>query len=75
MTGREPNSETALPSFSSAWAPSVLIRLPLEGPPRIELETQHESDRVRIVDWLAACPELHALVQRAHELAEEAKAA
>lgn len=32
----DPKLAKALASFSSAWAPAVLIRLPLEGTPRIE---------------------------------------
>lgn len=39
------------------------------------LETGAESEKVRLADWIAAHPELSALCQRAHQLAEEAKTA
>ncbi len=57
------------------WKPSLVVRFPLEAPPRVEIEALYETDTARVVDWITAHPAWDALVQRAQELAEEARAA
>jgi hypothetical protein len=55
--------------------PAVLIRLPLEGAPRVYFDTLSEAEEWRLVDWIGSQDGLAELVARAFELAEEARAA
>jgi hypothetical protein len=49
--------------------PAVIIRLEFERPsPRIVCDYLHESDAVRMLDWLDAHPQLVALLEAAYEL-------
>jgi hypothetical protein len=55
-------------------APSLLISLPLEGRPRVQLVALHYDEEARLRDWIEATGFVE-LVDRALELAEEEPAA
>ncbi len=55
--------------------PTLTILLPLEGAPRLWVDSMTEEETRRLWDWINAQDELAELVARALELAEEAKAA
>lgn len=56
-------------------APAVLIRIPLEGAPRLLVDALTERNHQRIVHWIATHPEYLELVQRAIALEAKARAA
>ena len=59
-----------------ANGPAVVIRLELENPaPRIGWDCLNESEQVNLLDWLAAHPELWALIREGIDLAREGVAA
>lgn len=59
-----------------ACVPSILIRFDIESlAPKVLLDVANEAEETRIVDWIRSRDELAQLVQRALELAEEARAA
>ena len=55
--------------------PAVLIEIRVEAAPRLTLCCLNSSEESRIRDWIGAHEGLSDLVQRALELAEEARAA
>jgi hypothetical protein len=55
--------------------PSLVIRLPLEGPPAVCLDALNDGEGARVSDWVtAAHPGYGELGARAQELADEADA-
>ena len=52
-----------------------MIRLPLEGAPQVRCDYQNDGDEARMLEWLGSKPALLELINRALELAEEARAA
>lgn len=56
-------------------APALIIRLELEAAPRVLPDCLNGWEEARLDDWIRSKPELAELVERALELAEEAKAA
>jgi hypothetical protein len=46
-----------------------VIRLELEAAPKVLLDCLHEGDELRLLDWLAARPELQALYEAALQIA------
>jgi hypothetical protein len=54
--------------------PAFVIRLPIEGRPEVLVDCINESEEKRLLDWLAAHPELLGLVGRALDLQDEARA-
>ncbi len=55
--------------------PSLQIEIPLEAGPRLRLVCMTEAEEERLLDWLRSRQELAELVDRAVELATEARAA
>jgi hypothetical protein len=56
--------------------PAIVIRVEFERvEPVVFSDTLDEGERDRLVAWLQRRPELHELVRRALELAQEARAA
>ncbi len=55
--------------------PAVLIELRVEAAPRVLVCCMTEAEETRVVDWIRSHNGLAELVQRALELAEEARAA
>jgi hypothetical protein len=55
--------------------PAVTIYLPFEGGVRLWVDAMNDSEEGRLWDWIGSRDDLLALVARALELAEEAKAA
>jgi hypothetical protein len=55
--------------------PAVIIRLELEGAPRLLVDCLHDREEERLFDWLEAHPELLELVVRALDLQDEARTA
>lgn len=55
--------------------PSVVIVLGLEAAPLIYVDARREGEAQRLAFWLASHPDVAALLQRAIELAEKARAA
>jgi hypothetical protein len=55
--------------------PSIVIRLPLEAPPRVYMDALREGEELRLRDWLAAHPELEALISAAEEVAADMRRA
>jgi hypothetical protein len=59
-----------------AWPhPAIVIEIPVEAAPRVFMHGTTDGDEARVLDWIRSQDELAELVQRALELAEEAKAA
>jgi hypothetical protein len=56
-------------------APAVVVRFELEAAPRLWVDALTDSEERRLWEWIASRDDLLALVARALELAEEAKAA
>lgn len=56
-------------------APAILIRIEFEAPTRVDAVWLHESDEIRMRDWLSAHPDEAELVARAMELQERERAA
>jgi len=54
---------------------AVVIELAIEDAPRVFSTAATDGQQARLFDWIQANDELRELVQRALELAEEAKAA
>jgi hypothetical protein len=52
--------------------PALVIRIPLEAPPRVTADCFSEGEYRRLVDWLHAREDLHAFAVLALELAEAA---
>jgi len=61
--------------MSSGTHPAVVIELRLEAAPRVLLCCMNDAEQLRVEDWIASHDALAELVQRALELAEEARAA
>ena len=55
--------------------PAILIRLPLEGSPRVLIDAEHERDHQRLLDWLEAHEDYLELVREALLLEAERRAA
>jgi hypothetical protein len=55
--------------------PAVIIRLELEGAPRLLVDCLSDREEERLFDWLEAHPELLELVVRALDLQDEARPA
>jgi hypothetical protein len=55
--------------------PALTILLPLEGTPRVWIDSMTDSEERRLWEWIGSRDDLLALVGRALEIAEEAKAA
>lgn len=55
--------------------PSLRICLAFEAPLRLEWNCMHDTDEVRLRDWLEAHPSYVELVNRAVELFREERAA
>ncbi len=55
--------------------PALTILLPLEGAARLWLDAMTDAEERRLWDWIVAHDDLAALVVRALELAEGARAA
>ena len=55
--------------------PAVVIELSVESAPRVHVICMNEGEERRVWDWIMNHPELHEIVVRAVELAEEARAA
>jgi len=55
--------------------PCVVIELRVEAAPVVRICSQNEGEERRVWDWIMNHPELHEIVVRAVELAEEARAA
>lgn len=55
--------------------PQVTIALGLESAPRVLLHSMNDSEAGRLLDWIRSHDDLAELVNRALELAEEARAA
>jgi hypothetical protein len=53
--------------------PAVVITIPLEGLPRIEVRYSSASERLRVDDWLLTHDDLLAFLARAAELEQEWK--
>jgi hypothetical protein len=53
----------------------VVIRLPLEHPPRVYLDCLNDGEESRLRDWLDAHPDYARLVEEALELAARERAA
>ena len=56
-------------------APAVVVRFELKAAPRLWVDALTDSEERRLWEWIASRDDLLALVARALELAEEAKAA
>jgi hypothetical protein len=56
-------------------APAIVIRLALEEPPQVICDTLSESERIRLVDWVASHHEYADLVELAYELQDRERAA
>jgi hypothetical protein len=57
-------------------APTIAIVIEFESrTPKVRATFEHESDGIRMADWLEAHPELAGMVQRAVDLASEERAA
>ena len=61
--------------MSSGSHPGVVIELRLEAAPRLLLCCMNDAEEARVWDWIHSHDALADLVQRALELAEEARAA
>ena len=55
--------------------PTLSIVLPLEGAPRVWIDSITASEERRLGEWIGSRDDLLALVGRALEIAEEPKAA
>jgi hypothetical protein len=52
-------------------APTLLIELALEEPPRIRMDCASEGEQLRLLDWIAHRPALRDIVGQALDVAEE----
>jgi len=55
--------------------PSIVITLAVEAQPRVQVLSMSAAEEDRVVDWVRSHEGLAGLVQRALELAKEARAA
>jgi hypothetical protein len=55
--------------------PALVIRLALEQPASVYLDCLNDGEKARLFDWLNSQPDYADLVERALELAEQARAA
>jgi hypothetical protein len=62
--------------MASGAPPAVVIHIGLESlAPRVLLDCMNQAEEVRLIDWIRSQDGLAVLVQRAIDLAEEARAA
>lgn len=55
--------------------PALLISIPLEGTPHVSMAALHETDEIRLLDWINAHGDLRALVNAATAAREARRAA